>query len=173
LAQLPGLIINGIRIKNSRFADDVFILAKGQEQFKEMLEELKIQSRKGGARDEYGKTKIIGKQDNKSNKKLKSTEIKTHETATYLGQQISLEAEMEKEINKYKNNEKVGKILVPERYIEKPLQPSSQKPSIMCVIPSLTYGCQTWSLTEKHINKLKTIQNAMERTVSNIKKKKG
>ena len=43
--------INGTRITNLRFADDVI------EQFKEMLEELEIQCRKGRAGNEYRKNR--------------------------------------------------------------------------------------------------------------------
>ncbi len=40
----------------------------------------------------------------------------------------------------------------------------------MCILPSLTYGCQTWTLNEKIINRLKVTQNAIERSMLDIKK---
>ena len=42
-----------------------------------------------------------------------------------------------------------------------------------CVLPSMTYGCQTWSLTKAMGQKLKTAQRAMERTILKLKIKDG
>ena len=38
----------------------------------------------------------------------------------------------------------------------------------MCILPILTYGAQTWSLTEAQKSKLKVCQRAMERSVLRI-----
>ena len=40
-----------------------------------------------------------------------------------------------------------------------------------CVLPSMTYGCQTWSLTKAMTLKLRTVQRAMERKMLKIKVK--
>lgn len=37
-----------------------------------------------------------------------------------------------------------------------------------CVSPTLTYGCQSWSLTKKQENKIKTFQNQLERKILGI-----
>lgn len=39
-----------------------------------------------------------------------------------------------------------------------------------CILPCLTYGCQTWSLTEKLTNKIKVCQNGIERSVIGVKR---
>ena len=38
-----------------------------------------------------------------------------------------------------------------------------------CVLPTMTYGCQTWSLTKALANKLRVAQRAMERKMLGIK----
>ena len=38
-----------------------------------------------------------------------------------------------------------------------------------CVLPAMTYGCQTWSLTKALVKKLETSQRAMERRMLNVK----
>ncbi len=38
-----------------------------------------------------------------------------------------------------------------------------------CVVPSLTYGAQTWSLTSSQANRLRTIYFKMQRSISKIK----
>ena len=40
-----------------------------------------------------------------------------------------------------------------------------------CIIPILTYGAQTWSLTQAQARKLVTAQRAFERSLLNIRKK--
>ena len=38
-----------------------------------------------------------------------------------------------------------------------------------CVLPAITYDCQTWSLTKAFVKKLETSQRAMERRMLNVK----
>ena len=38
-----------------------------------------------------------------------------------------------------------------------------------CVLPTMTYGCQTWTLTKDIIHRLRVSQRAMERKILNIK----
>ena len=37
-----------------------------------------------------------------------------------------------------------------------------------CVLPTMTYGCQTWSLNRQLTNKLRTAQRATERKMFNL-----
>ena len=38
-----------------------------------------------------------------------------------------------------------------------------------CVLPAITYGCQTWSHTRALVKKLETSHQAMERKILNVK----
>ena len=38
-----------------------------------------------------------------------------------------------------------------------------------CVLPSLTYACQTWSLTEQNAKRVQVCQRTMERSLLGIK----
>ena len=38
----------------------------------------------------------------------------------------------------------------------------------MCVLPTMTYGCETWTTTKYLEQKLRTAQHAMERSMLNI-----
>ena len=40
-----------------------------------------------------------------------------------------------------------------------------------CVLPTMTYGCQTWPLTKALVKKLEICQRAMERRMLNVKLK--
>ena len=37
-----------------------------------------------------------------------------------------------------------------------------------CILPTMTYGCQTWSLTKETKRKIQTTQRAMERKILHI-----
>ena len=49
--------------------------------------------------------------------------------------------------------------------------PISLKKQVMdqCILPTMTYGCQTWSLNKQMTNKLRTAQRAMERKMLDLK----
>ena len=49
--------------------------------------------------------------------------------------------------------------------------PTSLKKQVMdrCVLPTMTYGCQTWSLNKQMTNKPRTAQRAMERKMLDLK----
>ena len=51
--------------------------------------------------------------------------------------------------------------------------PISLKKQVMdqCILPTMTYGCQTWSLNKQMTNKLRTAQRAMERKTLDLKLK--
>ena len=42
-----------------------------------------------------------------------------------------------------------------------------------CVLPAITYGCQTWSLTKTLVKELETSQRAMERRTLTVKLEDG
>ena len=41
----------------------------------------------------------------------------------------------------------------------------------MCILPCLTYGCQTWVMSEKLMNIINVCQNRIERSVIGVKRK--
>ena len=51
--------------------------------------------------------------------------------------------------------------------------PISLKKQVMdqCILPTMTYGCQTWSLNKQMTNKLRTAQRAMESKMLDLKLK--
>ena len=51
--------------------------------------------------------------------------------------------------------------------------PISLKKQVMdqCILPTMTYGCQTWSLNKQMTNKLRTAQRAMERKMLDLELK--
>ena len=54
-----GININGIRLINLRFADDIILLAESEEKLKDMLEDLNNEGRRDGMKLNQKKTKIM------------------------------------------------------------------------------------------------------------------
>jgi len=86
----------------------------------------------------------------------------------YLGQLISFDNQSEKEINRrialaWKKFWKLSFIL-------KQNYPIQFKKQIFnsCIVPALSYGCQTWTLNKKLEKKIQVVQNSMERAMLNI-----
>ena len=48
-------------------------------------------------------------------------------------------------------------------------QQQQQQVMDQCVLPAMTYGCQTWSLNKQMTNKLRTAQRAMEKKMLHLK----
>ena len=77
-----GINLNGVKSTNLRFADDVLIIVKSQEEPEEIMVELEEQSRKGGLGMNIYKTKIINKQEDKNEVKMKTFKIEICNKAT-------------------------------------------------------------------------------------------
>lgn len=93
-------------------------------------------------------------------------------TYTYLGQVIAFRdqttIEIERRVaNAWKRYWSLKEILKSEYY------PMAAKKKVFnsCVLPCLTYGCQTWALSQKHLLRLRTCQRGMERSMIGVTKR--
>ena len=106
---------------------------------------------------------------------IDGTEIErvTKYTCTYLGQTIPMENRTRQKVSirikaGWNVFGKYRKISL-DRHLPMNLK---RKVFNQCVLPAMTYGCQTWSLTKVLIvKKLETSQRAMERKMLNVKLK--
>ncbi|CAK1600519.1 unnamed protein product [Parnassius mnemosyne] len=90
----------------------------------------------------------------------------------YLGQLISPTENMQKEIerriaNTWKKFWSLSEIMNNKE------MPMSEKRKVFnsCILPCLTYACQTWALTEQQQNKINICQNGIERSVLGVRRK--
>lgn len=136
-----------------------------------MLEQLVHESNKVGLSMNAAKTKLMTNLD-KIPIKVKGTNIEYVEEYTYLGQTISPKDLTTKEINNRVQ-------LAWKRYwslkeiVKNPEVSLKAKKRVFdsCILPVLTYGCQTWNLTKQNMRKLETCQHSMERSMLNVKLK--
>lgn len=167
-----GLYIKGKYLSHLRFADDLVLLSETSSQLQHMIVTLHIASRQVGLEMNFTKTKIMSNYI-KTNIKIECETIEYVEKYTYLGKQIgfsrdSNELEVERRVkntwSKYWSFKEVFKSDIPLKLKKKVMN--------SCLIPCLTYACQTWKFTIRTKNKITTCQRGMERSMLNIKKYK-
>ena len=87
----------------------------------------------------------------------------------YLGQIVSFQARQDKEVAR--RTENAWKSYWSMKHLMKGSLPLSLKRKLMdmCILPTLTYGAQTWSLTKRQKSALGVCQRAMERSILGVK----
>ena len=100
--------------------------------------------------------------------KIDGKTLEEVEEYIYLGQRITLKKDYDGEI---KRRIKIGwKTFGINRDVLKSKMPMCLKRKVynQCVIPAMTYGCETWKLTKGTENLLRIAQRAMERAMLEI-----
>nr|XP_034833605.1 uncharacterized protein LOC117990222 [Maniola hyperantus] len=165
-----GLYIQGAFLSHLRFADDIVILSETSSQLQIMIESLQQASTKVGLEINLSKTMTMTNRS-KIPIRVNGNPLEYTENYIYLGKTISLgrknnEIEVERRIqqtwNKYWSLKEIFKSNMPTHV----------KTRIMnsCLLPVLTYGCQTWKYTTKIKHKITTCQRGLERSMLKIKK---
>lgn len=168
--QAEGIRINKDRLTHLRFADDIVLFSETSKGLERMITSLNEESEKVGLKMNENKTKIVTN-DYINAIYLKGKPLEYVSNYIYLGKQLSFddkneELEVERRINmSWKKFWSLKEILKGEfpLYLKKIVLDT-------CVLPTLTYGCQTWTFSTKTKNKLITCQKAMERSVLKIRK---
>ena len=162
-----GIMIDGIILNNLRFADDIVLIAKSSEELCTMITSLQNKSLEAGLAINISKTKYMSK-SSIPDPKIGQLGIEHVNEIKYLGQIVTFENKSETEIN---SRISLGwKKFWSLKYILKGKFSIRNKREILnsCVFPAITYGSQTWTLTKRLENKLKTTQNSMARSLLNI-----
>ena len=162
-----GLKIDGEYLSHLRFADDIVIFAETPQELQDMLQELAEKSLKVGLKMNISKTKVMTGKDIPIH--VNNTLIEDVDSYIYLGQRYSLnDKTQDKEI---KRRVTAGWAAYAKHCdIFKSNMPNCLKRKVFnsCVLPAMTYGAETWSLTKYAIKKLAAAQTNMERRMLNI-----
>lgn len=135
-----------------------------------MIESLNTVSKDIGLEMNLTKTKIMTN-SRKVDITIDQEKLEYTDEYIYLGKQISFnknnnEKEVERRAqltwNKYWSLKEIFKGQTPLKLKTKLFN--------SCILPCLTYGCQTWKYTDKVRNKLVTCQRGIERSMLNLKK---
>ena len=165
-----GMMIDGESLTDLRFADDVVTPTIGVKNNEAQLNIINEESKKIGLAIHRGKTKFIANFSTDEKIFIEGIEIEKVESYKYLGQTISVENRtLEEVLTRIKMGWSVF-YKYREIFLDKDL-PMSLKRKVynQCVIPTLSYGAQTWSLTKEIVNKISICQRAMERKMLGIK----
>lgn len=165
-----GLKIDGEHLNNLRFADDVVLVSDNITDLEIMLKELNEKSKLAGLKMNKEKTNILSKNPDLSIE-IDDFKIPNINETIYLGQLISFENKMKKELNR--RVALTWKKYWSLRAVFKGRYHNTLKSDIFnsCLVPVMTYGSQTWSLTKQEAKVIKTTQNSLERSILQIRKK--
>ena len=164
-----GININGEHLNNLRFADDIVLFSDSGEDLQKMMEELNTESLKVGLKMNRKKTKVMFNQFIQPHRiKVEDEEIEAVEEYVYLGQLIESTSDHSKEIKR-----RIGmgwSAFGKQNSVMKSKLPLSLKRKVynQCILPVLTYGSETWSITKGMERKLRSAQRGMERIMLGI-----
>lgn len=166
-----GLNIDGARLNHLRFADDLVILEEDPRKLEYMIQTLISRSREVGLEINLTKTKMMTNStpiDITNN----GQKFEYVEEYVYLGQIISPNDQMSKEIDKRIATGWKKFWALKEVMKSKELSIKIKKKTFdTCILPCITYGCETWALTKHHREKLERCQKGMERSMLGLKLK--
>ena len=158
-----GININGETLNNLRFADDIILLANKEEHLQELVNQLNKEGKKDGMIMNKKKNKIMCNEIVKKRQRKGITvdggKLEEVEEYKYLGKVLTPRNEISVEINQRVNAgwRRFGQYchFLKERNIL-----NSLKRRIMdtVILPSLTYGAETWALTKHQTRKLAAAQ---------------
>ena len=93
-----GVNINGKKISNLRFADDIILLSNSEDKLNDMISELAKEGAKSGLTISIQKTKKLANQEFQTKTLVYGEEIEPINEATYKGQNLSFDNRTDKEI---------------------------------------------------------------------------
>jgi hypothetical protein len=167
-----GININGERMNNLRFADDIILFAE-KEDLSKLLNELNKEGRKDGMKMNKKKTKImcneIARKGRRTGIMVDGEQLEEVNEYKYLGRLLTPGNEMAKEIDERITSawKRFGQY---STFLRDQRMPMCLKRKIMntVILPSMTYGAETWSLTKRHRHKLAVTQRSMERSMLGV-----
>lgn len=164
-----GININGEKLSHLRFADDIVLIADRMDDATEMLEKLYHASLEVGLKINMTKTQIMTNLVLNRNVSIAGRDIEQTVAYKYLGHEIRLgrdnqTCELPRRIGL--TWAAFGKL----NYIFKSSLPVclKRKTFNQCVLPVLTYGAETLTLTRKVVDKIRVTQRAMERQMLGV-----
>ena len=164
-----GININGRFLNNLRFADDIVLIAPNLEELETMLTQLNEMSQRIGLKMNLSKTKIMTDIITERSIKIQNEEIEYVTSYKYLGHTLKLG--LDNQTAEIKRRVGLGWAAFGRlNYIFKSKMNNSLKRKVFesCVLPVLTYGAETLTITQASANRLRVAQRAMERVMLGI-----
>ena len=173
-----GININGVGLINLRFADDIILFAESEEKLKNMLEDQnnEFEGKRDGMKLIKKKTKIMCNEVSKSRLRIgvmiDGEQLEEVTEYIYLGKLVTSGNDISKEIAQritsgWRRFGEYSHFLIDRKI------PICLKRTIMdtVILPTMTYGVETWALTNIRIRRLQWTRRSMERLFLNITKR--
>ena len=160
-----GISINGKKLNHLRFADDIVIISGEAAELEKMISELNSESNKVGLKMNISKTKVMFNiHADKKEVRIGSEILEEVSKYVYLGQEIWPDGNQTQEI---KRKMQAGWVAFSrhEDILREKSIPNCLKRKLFnqCILPAMTYGSETWSLSKEMERKIQTTQRSMER----------
>ena len=170
-----GININGVRLSNLRFADDIILFAESEEKLKDMLEDLNNEGKRDGMKLNKKKIKIMCNEVARSKLRtgvmIDGEQLEEVTEYKYLGRLVRSGNDISKEIAQRITSgwRRFGEY---SQFWKDRKIPICLKRTIMdtVILPAMTYGAETWTLT-KYQEKLAVAQQSKERLLLKITKR--
>lgn len=171
-----GIKINGELLSNLRFADDIILFAESEEQLARMLNDLNTEGKRDGMKINKKKTKVMCNEVARRKKRnavfVDGEQLEEVEEYKYLGRLLTPGNEMASEIDDRITAgwKRFGQY---STFLKDQKMPICLKKKIMdsVILPAMTYGAETWSLTKRQKEKLAVTQRSMERAMLGVTRK--
>lgn len=162
-----GLNIDGLRLSNLRFADDVVLMSESNTDLLQMVKELKLASAKSGLKINKEKTKILSNSED-SNFTIDDWHLEKVEGFKYLEQILAFKNKSDKEIDErisaaWRSFWTLKRLLISDLTLF-----HKRKLMDSVILPVSTYGAQSWTLKASTTKKIAAEQKAMERKILKI-----
>ena len=159
-----GIKIDGEYLSYLIFADDIVLIAKSTSELQKMVQDIHETSKAVGLNMHLGKTKVMcNPAVNKTDINIKGRKINEVDNYIYLGQMVTNNHDQEQELRHRRGLgwTTLGKL---DSMIQNKRIPLRLKTKVHneCILPVITYGSETWSLSKTQLQKMVTTQCKME-----------
>ena len=163
-----GIKIAGRIMNNLRYADDTTLLAGKKTDLVELIRRLKSESEKAGLYFNIKKTKIMSTEEEDSFE-IDGEEIETVTSFTFLGSVIEKEGKCDMEINRRVAIGKAAMNGLEKIWKDKHVSIDTKKRLVKAlIIPTVTYGSETWTMTKKMKKKINACEMWIWRKMQRI-----
>ena len=159
-----GIKIDGEYLSHLIFADDIVLIAKSTSELQKMVQDIQETSKSVGLNMHLGKTKVMcNPAVNKTDININGRKIEEVDNYIYLSQMVTKDHDQEQELRcriglGWTAFGKLDSIMQNKRI---PLRLKT-KVHNECILPVITYGSETWSLSKTQLQKMVTTQCKME-----------
>lgn len=164
-----GINIDGENLSHLCFADDIVLITDDTAKAQTMLQNLQTAAEKVGLEINLSKTQYMTNLVLSNSLKINNINIEQTYSYKYLGHEISIERDNQtREIQR-----RIGLTWAAFGKLKSVFRSNlpiclKRKVFNQCVLPVLTYGAETLTLTRKNITKIQVMQRRMERSMLGI-----